>query len=778
MTRPLLSSILLLGSAIRLTGAPPGGEAIYKEMCASCHGRQGEGVAGKADEPLYGERSLEALGNYIDRKMPEDEADKLNAEDAATVAAFIYDAFYSPTARARLNPAARAVSRLTNRQFQESVADLFGSLHEAIPSGQGTGVRGQYFQSDGMNKKAKKALEREDKALEFDFKEGSPAGGISADQFSIAWDGSLLPHETGWHDFRLRTPNGARLYLNSNLRRGDENHRDDSGARREPATIDAWVSSGSEVREATARAFLLGGRAYPFRLDYFKFKEKSGSVKLEWKSPTGAWEVLGAPNLSPAPATHVTVVTASFPADDGSAGYERGTSVSKDWHEATTKAALEAANELVARMDRLVPENDPDRVGKAKALAATLAERAFRRPLTDDLRQLYVERPFAATAVVELGLKRSLTAILKSPRFLYPDLGGGQVDQFTTASRLALTLWDSLPDASLAEAAKKGELASPDQVRSQAERMLGNPRTRSKVNEFFRRWLLLDDSSHLQKDTAAFPEFNASLVQDARRSLELFVDRVVWSESSDYRELLLADYLLLNSRLAKYYGAAPVEGGEFQLVKFDPAQRAGIFTHPFLLTSFAYFKSSSPIHRGVFLTRNVLGRFLKPPPMAIEFMDDRFDPSLTMREKVTELTNKAACMGCHSTINPLGFSLENFDATGRWRTTDNNKPVNPVSDYVTTDGETVQLKGARDLAEHAANSRQARRGFVRHLFHSLVKQPPAAYGAATLEKLEAVFTASNCNIKKLIVEIAVAAATASQAVQSPAPASKETSSTQ
>jgi hypothetical protein len=232
----------------------------------------------------------------------------------------------------------------------------------------------------------------------------------------------------------------------------------------------------------------------------------------------------------------------------------------------------------------------------------------------------------------------------------------------------------------------------------------------------------------------------------------------VWGETSDYRQLLLADYLMLNPRLAKYYGVAGPEKDEFQPVKFDPAQRAGIFTHPLILTAFSYHKSTSPIHRGVFLTRNVLGRFLKPPPMAIEFMDDRFDPSLTMREKVTELTGKTACMGCHATINPLGFSLEHYDATGRWRTTDNNKPVDPVSNYITTDGETIKLRGPRDLAEHAASNRAARKGFVRQIFQFLVKQSPTVYGAETLDRLEDFFSKNNCHVRKLVAEIAVTAA--------------------
>src|SRR5204863_5410344 len=134
------------------------------------------------------------------------------------------------------------------------------------------------------------------------------------------------------------------------FRDGDRNMRDDSDARRQPALIDEWVSSGDKTREATAKVFLLGGRRYPIRLDYFKFKEKRGFIKLEWKPPHGVWQVLRAPYISPARAAHVSVVSAPFPPDDGSSGYERGTTVSKDWHEATTKAALETASSVTDRL--------------------------------------------------------------------------------------------------------------------------------------------------------------------------------------------------------------------------------------------------------------------------------------------------------------------------------------------------------------------------------------------------------------------------------------------
>jgi len=144
--------------------------------------------------------------------------------------------------------------------------------------------------------------------------------------------------------------------------------------------------------------------------------------------------------------------------------------------------------------------------------------------------------------------------------------------------------------------------------------------------------------------------------------------------------------------------------------------------------------------------------------MAIEFMDGRFDPSLTMREKVEELTRPAACQSCHSVINPLGFSLENYDAVGRYRTEDNKKPVDPTGEYSTADGKSVKLAGARDVAEFAAKSPDAHRGFVQQLFHHMVKQPAAAYGPSTLEDLRRSFAKSEFNIQKLVVEIAKTAA--------------------
>ena len=193
-------------------------------------------------------------------------------------------------------------------------------------------------------------------------------------------------------------------------------------------------------------------------------------------------------------------------------------------------------------------------------------------------------------------------------------------------------------------------------------------------------------------------------------------------------------------------------------VTLDPGQRSGVLTHPYLLSTFAYQKQTSPIHRGVFLTRNIVGRSLKPPPMAQTFDDATFAPNLTMREKVAQLTRSQACQGCHSVINPLGFSLEHYDAVGRFRTRENDRPIDAVSEYTTDEGQTIRLAGARDVAEFAVNSEQAQNGFIEQLFHQVAKQPMLAYGSDVMDRLRQSFVASQFNLPKLLAEIATISA--------------------
>jgi hypothetical protein len=451
------------------------------------------------------------------------------------------------------------------------------------------------------------------------------------------------------------------------------------------------------------------------------------------------------------------VVSTPLPADDRSDGYERGTTISKEWDQATTAGALEVVEHLETHLDNLAGTKPgaPDRAEKLKEFSLKFVEAAFRRPLSAEQKETLIEQVFQKSPTPVVAAKRIALFALKSPRFLYPALSSAETpDDFTVAARLAEVLWDSLPDAALWKAAQEGKLRERDQIEKAAQRMLADPRTKAKLAGFFHQWLDLERAEHAAKDPALFPEFNEAARADLRQSLQLFLEEVVWGESSDYRQLLQASHLWVNRNLGALYGLA-VSGDGFEKVEPANGPRSGVLTHPYLLSALAYNKTTSPIHRGVFLSRSIVGIQLKNPAVAVAFEDAKFDPSLTMREKVASLTQDKSCTGCHGVINPLGFTLENFDAIGRWRDRDNGKPVDPAVSFESEEGATLSLKAAADVARLAVSSQKAHEAFVRQLFLHCVKQPPAAFGPHIEDTLARQFEAGNFHIRNLLVQIAL-----------------------
>jgi hypothetical protein len=177
-----------------------------------------------------------------------------------------------------------------------------------------------------------------------------------------------------------------------------------------------------------------------------------------------------------------------------------------------------------------------------------------------------------------------------------------------------------------------------------------------------------------------------------------------------------------------------------------------------LLAAFAYTDETSPIHRGVFISRSLLGRALKPPPQAVSPLSPDLHANLTTRERVALQTNSVACMSCHGMINPLGFTLEHYDAIGRYRAEEKGQPINAAGKYLTRSGETVEFAGLRDLAQFLATSEEAHTAFVQQLFHYLVKQPVRAYGTERLPALTQSFRENEFNIKRLVATIVASAA--------------------
>jgi cytochrome c553 len=800
-SRPLIALLalacLLAGWADQLARAdePLSGEQIYAAQCARCHGKAGEGTEEQPD-PLVGDKHLAELAALIDKTMPEGAPEKLDAEQSQRVAAYIYDAFYSPVAQARNQPARVELSRLTVRQYQNSIADLIGSFRKpgvwkfdspAPPDGQPAPERGLaagYYKA--REPRGDKALERIDREVKFDFGEEAPAEGFEAHQYSIGWEGSVFAPDTGDYEFIVRTEHAVRLWVNDP---------------RDPL-IDAWVKSGNDT-EYRQSIRLLGGRPYALRLEFSKAKQGvddsdknkdkpppkvKASIELAWKRPHLPAETIPARHLSPQSTSELFVLTTPFPPDDRSVGYERGTSISKAWDQATTDAAIETAVYVGERLDELVGirqrergqsgrrrrrdgegQSQPqisasEREAKLKEFSRKFVERAFRRPLAAEEQAVYIDRQFSQAETPEAAVKRVVLLALKSPRFLYREIAaateGHKPDAYDVASRLSFGLWDSLPDDELLKAAADGQLTTHEQISAQATRMLADLRTRSKLRQFFLQWLKIEQVPDMAKDPEHYPQFSESVAADLRASLELFVDQTVWSDKSDFRDLLLAESVPLNGRLAALYGPGTdlAADAPFENVTPSGTDRAGLLSHPYLLAAFAYTEATSPIHRGVFISRSLLGRALKPPPVAVSPLSPDVHKDLTTRERVALQTNSTACMSCHAMINPLGFTLEHYDAIGRFRSEELGKPIDAKGEYVTRAGDKVQFAGVRDLAKFLADSDETHAAFVQQLFHYLVKQPIRAYGPDRLDELKAEFKQGEFNIQKLVATIAASAA--------------------
>ena len=728
-------------------------------MCAHCHGDKGQGVAEAYADPLVGDDSVGQLKRLISETMPEDEPDQCVGPDAEAVAAYVYYAFYSEAAQIRNRPPRVTLARLTADQLRQSIADLYARF-EGLPNpSDGRGIRAIYFDGDRWKNENKK-IERVDPTIDFDFGHESPGEGIGKESFYIYWEGGVKANVTGRYEIVVRSTCSFVFEFGKIGREFIDNH----------------VQSG-EKTEFRKTITLTAGRVYPFKIDFIQRKRKTelppAKISLSWVPPNGIEEVIPTRNLvteSP-PATYSLQTV--LPADDRSYGFERGIAVNHQWDESTTAAALEFAqiafDELWPRYRRDHKKDANENREILRNFLACVVETAFRAPLSDEQRAVYIGRQVDATQDDLEAIKRTVLLALKSPWFLYPTANTAASRSQRTATQLALVLFDSLPtDDRLVKAAIDGQMESEEQIRSYARDKVNDYRVRAKTRRFLYEWLNLGQFNEITKSAAAFPGFDAALVSDLRASLDAFLDEVVWSKESDYRDFFRADWAFTSDRISAFYGDSwkpanvdPAEpkpaGNALRRTASDPGHRFGLLTHPYLMSGLAYHDSTSPIHRGVFLIRYMLGRTLRPPAEAFSPLSPDLHPDLTTRERVELQTSPESCQACHVKINGLGFTLENYDAVGRYRESERSKSIDSKGSYDPRTGRTTQFAGPAELAEYLSFSDDSQRAFVSRAFQHFVKQPPAAYGPETLDRLMKNFQESNFNIQQLLVEIAVVA---------------------
>jgi hypothetical protein len=323
----------------------------------------------------------------------------------------------------------------------------------------------------------------------------------------------------------------------------------------------------------------------------------------------------------------------------------------------------------------------------ARQIVATLARRAYRRPVTDsDLAPLMrVYATERGQSDFEHGVEAAVEAILVSPHFLFlieQDPAGskaGGVRRLTDielASRLSFFLWSSIPDETLLRLAESGQLQQPGVVDAQVARMLADPRSQALTTNFAGQWLYLRNLDQQRPDITVFPKFDTRLRSAMARETEMFFAHVVRTNAS-LLDFIAADYTFLNQRLADHYGISGVTGTAMRRVSLDPASnRGGLLGQASILTVTSYGNHTSVVKRGKWILDNLLAAPPPPPPPDVPALQDKHDGRLLTAREQLELHRKSpACAACHVKMDPLGFALENFDAVGAFRQMDAGQSI-------------------------------------------------------------------------------------------------------
>ena len=318
----------------------------------------------------------------------------------------------------------------------------------------------------------------------------------------------------------------------------------------------------------------------------------------------------------------------------------------------------------------------------AERILASLARRAYRRPIdANDLPPLLALYQRGAQGGgfgggFEAGVRLALQKILVSPEFIFrmeldpPDAAPGSVHRISDvelASRLSFFLWSSIPDDELLAAAERGALSDPSVLAAQVRRMLADPRLQALVKNFSGQWLYLRNIAGIQPDSTSFPNFDENQRQALAQETELLIESTL-REDRSVADLLRTDYIFLNQRLAEHYGIKGIYGTEFRRVTLDDPQRYGLLGQASILTVTSYPNRTAPTIRGKWVLEQLLGTPPPPPPPNVPSLkDDASTKTLTMRQRMEQHRANPTCAVCHRMMDPLGFSLENFDGLGRWR---------------------------------------------------------------------------------------------------------------
>jgi len=336
--------------------------------------------------------------------------------------------------------------------------------------------------------------------------------------------------------------------------------------------------------------------------------------------------------------------------------------------------------------------------GCARTIVGTLARRAYRGQVTaGDLERLHefyvIGRKQASTssaqAAFEAGIQTALQRVLASPKFSFrverdpASVAAGsvyRVSDVELASRLSFFLWSSIPDDQLLRVAATGTLHTPAVLHQQVRRMLADPKSDALIQNFAGQWLYLRNLKSFQPNSLEFPDFDDNLRQAFQRETELFFASII-HEDHNVLDLMTADYTFLNERLARHYRIPGVYGSHFRRVTLSDESRKGLLGKGAILMVTSHPDRTSPVVRGKWVLENLLGAPVPPMANNVPPLNEdatRSGKILTMRERMEEHRKNPTCAACHKIMEPIGLSMENFDATGAWRARDGGTLGNPI----------------------------------------------------------------------------------------------------
>ncbi len=473
-------------------------------------------------------------------------------------------------------------------------------------------------------------------------------------------------------------------------------------------------------------------------------------------------------NVDPAPA-------AELPADEVTNGYDNNASVLTVSSLHAEKYVLVSESLAKSAVQNLTTLTACDTVAQgedacALDFARSFGRRAFRRPTTPNDEQALMAAYQAGHdgGSYAEGIEVMIRAALQSSDFLYrletttpadPSAALVPLSQFELATRLSYLIWASGPDDALLDAAAGGALSSPAAVAAKAREMLGSPKARVALENFFNEWSGTTRLDITTKNTSFFPTFTPELRDAMARELPAFVDYVLWAGDHTLASLLTSQVAFVSGPLADLYGVQAPAGSATtpQMVTLPDSQgRAGLLTQAGFLSVQGHPDQTSPVLRGKFVRSMLLCDPPPPPPNDVNISVPDINQGGTARERFSgHLTAGASCNGCHSLMDPIGLSFEHFDAMGQYRETENNQPLDVSGEINDANDPALAgpFNGVRELAEKLAGSEQVRNCMATQWFRYALGRTEVEPDSCSLGTLQAGFQSTGGDLAELVVGI-------------------------